>query len=160
VEQGITGGTGDNTFSPLLPCTRGQIVTFLWRAAASPAPADSQTDFADISPEDYYYNAVLWAVEQGITSGISDTAFGPNAVCTRGQALTFLWKAVGSPVPASEENSFADVADTDYFRTPVLWAAADGVTAGTGADTFSPNAGCTRAEIVTFLYSVMGMVEQ
>ena len=150
-EEGITGGTTATTFSPNAACTRGQAVTFLWRAAGSPAPESSEMPFTDVAVGSYCYEAVLWAVEQGITKGTTETTFSPNDSCTRGQIVTFLWRAVGTPA-AGTANPFEDVAAGSYCETAVLWAVENGVTNGTTASTFSPNATCTRAQIVTFLY--------
>ena len=150
-EKGITGGTDAVHFSPNNACTRAQAVTFLWRAAGSPAPKSSVNPFADVAEGSYYYDAVLWAVEQGITKGTSDTAFSPNATCTRAQIVTFLWRSQKSPA-AGAVNPFTDVASDAYYEAAVLWAAEKGITGGTSADTFSPASNCTRAQIVTFLY--------
>ena len=150
VENGVTSGTSATTFSPDAACTRAQAVTFLWRAAGSPAPKSSVNPFADVSASAYYYDAVLWAVEQGITAGTSATTFSPDATCTRGQIVTFLYRADGTATTSN--NPFTDVADNAYYAGAVKWAVAEGVTAGTSATTFSPDASCTRAQIVTFLY--------
>lgn len=150
VEKGITAGTTATTFSPNDPCTRAQIVTFLWRAAGSPVIGGS-SPFTDVAPGSYYYDAVAWAVAKGITAGTSATTFSPNDTCTRGQAVTFLYRAAGSPA-ASGDNTFTDVAGNAYYSGAVQWAVDKGVTAGTSATTFSPNDNCTRAQIVTFLY--------
>ena len=150
-ENGITGGTDAVHFSPDAACTRAQAVTFLWRAAGSPAPQSHAMPFTDVAEGSYYYDAVLWAVEQGITKGTSDTTFSPNANCTRAQIVTFLWRSQKSPA-ADGVNPFTDVAADAYYADAVLWAAESGVTSGTTATTFSPNANCTRAQIVTFLY--------
>ncbi|MCF2664081.1 S-layer homology domain-containing protein [Oscillibacter valericigenes] len=154
VEQGITAGTTATTFSPNNPCTRAQAVTFLWRAAGSPAPENSTMSFTDVAEGSYYHDAVLWAVENGITKGTSDTAFSPNATCTRAQIVTFLWRSQKSPASDSV-NPFTDVAADAYYADAVLWAAENGVTSGTTATTFSPNNNCTRAQIVTFLWRSM-----
>lgn len=150
VENGITSGTTATTFSPNAACTRAQTVTFLWRAAGSPAPKSSANPFTDVQPGAYYYDAVLWAVEQGITTGTTATTFSPNATVTRGQTVTFLHRAAGTAVAGS--NPFTDVADSAYYAGAVKWAVAEGITSGTSATTFSPNQVCTRAQIVTFLY--------
>ena len=155
VEQGITAGTTATTFSPNNPCTRAQAVTFLWRAAGSPAPENSTMSFTDVAEGSYYHDAVLWAVENGITKGTSDTAFSPNATCTRAQIVTFLWRSQKSPASDSV-NPFTDVAADAYYANAVLWAAENGVTSGTTATTFSPNNNCTRAQIVTFLWRCLG----
>lgn len=149
VEQGITSGTSDTTFSPNASCTRAQMVTFLWRANGSPK-ASGVNPFTDVSADAYYYDAVLWAAEKGITSGTSDTTFSPDAVLTRGQTVTFLWRANGSP--AVSGGSFSDVAADAYYASAVAWAVSEGVTSGTGGNSFSPDADCTRGQIVTFMY--------
>ena len=150
VEKGVTSGTSATTFSPDMNCTRAQMVTFLWRAAGSPAPKSTTNPFVDIQSGAYYYDAVLWAVEQGITSGTSATTFAPDATCTRAQTVTFLYRAAGSP--AVTGSSFADVAADAYYADAVAWAVSENVTAGTGNGLFSPDVACTRAQIVTFLY--------
>ena len=149
-EQGITDGTGNGKFSPDAPCTRAQIVTFLWRAAGSPEPK-SMNSFSDVSADAYYAKAVAWAVEQGITGGTGNGKFSPDATCTREQAVTFLWRSQKSPASDSV-NPFTDVAADAYYNSAVLWAVTNGITDGTSATTFSPAANCTRAQIVTFLY--------
>ena len=151
MDKGITSGTGGTTFSPNASCTRGQMVAFLWRAAGSPAPKSAETPFTDVNKGDYFYDAVLWAVEQGITSGTSATTFSPNATVTRGQTVTFLWRANASPV-VNYAMDFTDVAADAYYAEAVRWAVSEGVTAGTGDKAFSPDADCTRAQIVTFLW--------
>ena len=151
VEKGITEGTGADTFSPGASCTRAQMVTFLWRAAGSPAPKSTTNPFKDVSANDYYYAAVLWAVENDITSGTSADTFAPNATVTRGQTVTFLYRAAGSP--AVDGNAgFSDVNAKDYYNSAVAWAAENNITSGTGNGKFSPNADCTRGQIVTLLY--------
>ena len=152
VGQDITKGTSSTTFSPNAPCTRGQIVTFLWRACGSPEPTSKNNPFKDVKSNEYYYKAVLWAVEQGITTGLSSTNFGPNATCTRGQVATFLWRSQGEPAPKSSNNPFKDVKSSDYYFKAVLWAVENDVTQGMGGGKFAPNASCTRGQIVTFLY--------
>ena len=149
----ITNGTTPTTFSPLSACTRGQVVTFLWRAAGEPAPKSSVCPFTDVKPGDYFYNAVLWAVEQGITNGTSKTTFSPGEPCTRAHVVTFLWRAQQSP-PASGVNPFTDVPAGQYYTDAVLWAVNHDpqITNGTGPTTFSPGNSCTRGQIVTFLY--------
>lgn len=154
VKNGITGGTSATTFSPDAPCTRAQAVTFLWRAAGSPAPSSTEMPFADVPADAYYRNAVLWAVENGITGGTSATTFSPDAPCSRGQIVAFLWRSKQSPMVAAE-NPFMDVNAADYYHDAVLWAAENSITGGTGANTFSPDAPCTRAQIVTFLYRAL-----
>ncbi len=152
VSNEITNGTSASTFSPEEGCTRAQVVTFLWRAAGQPAPASSTNPFTDVKPGAYYYNAVLWAVEKGITNGTSDTTFSPDETCTRAQIVTFLWRYEGQPVPTSTDNPFADVKTSAYFGSAVLWAVETGITNGTSATTFAPEDTCTRAQVVTFLY--------
>ncbi len=147
----ITNGTSPTTFSPAQPCTRAQMVTFLWRAAGCPEPGSAKNPFRDVKSGDYFYQAVLWAVEQGITNGTSKTTFSPSAPVTRAQTVTFLHRAAGSP-KASGKNPFADVPNDQYYAAAVLWAAQNGITKGTDEKHFSPNAICTRAQIVTFLY--------
>ena len=151
VEKDITSGTGNNKFSPDGSCTRGQIVTFLWRADGSPTPKTTVNPFKDVKPSDYFYKAVLWAVENNITSGIGGGRFGPGEACTRGQAVTFLWRAEKSP-NASAASSFSDVKSGSYYEKAVDWAVSKNVTSGTGNRKFSPDASCTRGQIVTFLY--------
>ncbi|MBQ1589243.1 MAG: S-layer homology domain-containing protein [Oscillospiraceae bacterium] len=152
VVNGITSGTSDTTFSPNMTCTRAQIVTFLWRAAGSPEPTTTNHPFADVNPDKYYFKPVLWAAETGITSGASDSTFSPNESCTRAQVVSFLWRFAGCPEPTAATNPFADVPSGKYFTKAVLWAAENGITAGTDNSTFSPDLACTRAQIVTFLY--------
>ena len=149
VEQGVTTGTGANTFSPDLSCTRAQMVTFLWRANGSPV-VDYAMDFTDVPADAYYADAVRWAVSKGITSGTSATTFAPDMTVTRSQTVTFLYRAAGTP--AVSGGSFADVAADAYYADAVAWAVKEGVTSGTGGNSFSPDAPCTRAQIVTFLY--------
>ena len=153
-ENGITGGVDDTHFAPNATCTRAQAVTFLWRAAGSPAPKSSEMPFEDVAAGSYYYDAVLWAVENGITDGTSATTFSPDAVCSRGQIVTFLWRSQKSPASDSV-NPFTDVAADAYYSSAVLWAVENGITAGTTATTFSPNNDCTRAQIVTFLWRAL-----
>ena len=148
--NGITNGVGNGQFGVDAPCTRAQAVTFLWRAAGSPAPEISAMPFTDVPVGSYYYDAVLWAVENGITKGTSETTFGPDASCTRAQIVTFLYRAFGTP--AGGDAAFADTTPNAYYAEAVRWAVATGVTTGTSNTTFSPNADCTRAQIVTFLW--------
>ena len=150
VEKRITEGTGANFFSPNASCTRAQMVTFLWRAAGSPAPKSTANPFTDVSANDYFYNAVLWAVENGITTGASADRFAPGATVSRAQTVTFLYRANGSP--AASGASFSDVAADEYYANAVAWAVRSGITTGTGNGKFSPSADCTRGQIVTFLY--------
>ncbi|MBE6992799.1 MAG: S-layer homology domain-containing protein [Ruminococcaceae bacterium] len=154
VENEITKGTDAVHFSPDMTCTRAQAVTFLWRAAGSPEPETDVMPFVDVAAGSYYYDAVLWAVENGITKGTSDTTFSPDADCTRAQIVTFLWRAQKSPEVIGA-NPFTDVAADAYYVDAVLWAVEEKVTNGTSATTFSPDADCTRAQIVTFLYRAL-----
>lgn len=151
VKYGIASGTDAKHFSPDAACTRGQAVTFLWRAAGCPAPALAENPFADVKPTDYCYDAVLWAVQTGVAKGTSRTTFSPDAPCTRGQIVTFLYRAAGSP-SGYANSGYTDVPEISYCAAPVAWAVALRVTSGTSAITFSPDALCTRAQIVTFLY--------
>ena len=151
VEKGITEGTSADAFSPGASCTRAQMVTFLWRAAGSPAPKSTTNPFRDVRSTDYYYDAVLWAVENGITSGASADTFAPNATVTRGQTVTFLYRAAGSPAVGGNAG-FSDVNANDYYNSAVAWAAENNITGGTGNGKFSPKADCTRGQIVTLLY--------
>ena len=150
-ENGIASGTSRYNFSPDAVCTRAQTVTFLWRAAGSPLPRYRVCPFTDVQPSDYYYNAVLWAVEQGITTGLNATTFGPDVTVTRGQVATFLYRAASAAKP-NTFNPFADVKTTAYNYDAILWAYDNRITTGTSDTTFSPDAYCTRAQIVTFLY--------
>lgn len=150
-ENGIASGTGRYTFSPNAVCTRAQTVTFLWRAAGSPLPRYRVCPFTDVNPRDYYYDAVLWAVEQGITTGLNATTFGPDVTVTRGQVATFLYRAASAAKP-NTFSPFTDVKTTAYNYDAILWAYDNRITTGTSDTTFSPDAYCTRAQIVTFLY--------
>ena len=149
VKNQITAGTSATEFSPDAPCTRAQIVTFLWRAAGCPEPKTGSS-FSDVPAGSYYAKAVAWAVEKGITTGTGNGRFSPDAVCTRAQAVTFLYRALGKPTGSSAK--FSDVPAGSYYADAVNWAVENNVTNGTGAATFSPNMDCTRAQIVTFLY--------
>ena len=151
VRNGVASGTDAKHFSPDAACTRGQAVTFLWRAAGCPAPALAENPFADVKSTDYCYDAVLWAVQTGVAKGTSASTFSPDAACTRGQIVTFLYRAAGSP-SGYANSGYTDVPETSYCAAPVAWAVALRVTSGTSAITFSPDALCTRAQIVTFLY--------
>ena len=151
VGNGITQGTDATHFSPDGICTRAQAVTFLWRAAGSPKPETRTMPFTDVPAGSYYYDAVLWAVENDITKGTSDTTFSPNMTCTRAQIVAFLWRSEKSPA-AGTANPFADVKSTAYYADAVLWAVKENITRGTTNTTFSPDADCTRSQIVTFLW--------
>jgi len=148
VQKGIASGTSETTFSPDQDCTRAQTITLLWRAAGSPAPKGRNNPFTDVKEDVYYCDAVLWAAEKGIVSGIS---FDPDAPVTRGQLATFLYREAGSPA-VKEPAAFTDVPSDAYYCQPVSWVAAQGITSGTGEHTFSPDEVCTRGQIVTFLY--------
>ena len=154
VEKGITKGTSDSTFTPDGVCTRAQAVTFLWRAAGSPAAKAGSLPFADVKAGSYYDDAVRWAVENGVTVGTSATTFSPNATCSRAQIVTFLWRAQKSPA-AGSANPFDDVAGSAYYADAVQWAVQKNITKGTGATAFSPDANCIRAQIVTSLHPSM-----
>lgn len=156
LENGITTGTDATHFAPSKSCTRAQIVTFLWRAAGCPEPETAVNPFTDVKSSSDYYKAILWAVEQDITTGTSATTFSPNAYCSRGQIVTFLWRAVGCPEP--ENKDMAPIVDIDigtYYYTPVLWAIEQNITTGTDSTHFSPKRACTRAQAVTFLYRLL-----
>ena len=151
IQNKVTSGVSATTFAPNASCTRGQMVTFLWKAAGSPEPKSLTTAFTDVKSGTYYEKAVAWAVENKVTTGTSATTFSPDATVTRGQSVTFLWKANNSPAAASA-SAFTDVAASAYYAPAVAWAVEKGVTSGMSATTFSPNSNCTRAQIVTFLY--------
>ena len=151
VGKNVTQGTSANTFSPDAQCTRAQVVTFLWRAAGSPAPKNRTLPFRDVRPGDYCYDAVCWAVEQGITGGTGNGAFSPDLVVTRAQAVALLHRAAGSPA-ARTASAFSDVASGSYYAAAAQWASAQGITQGTGANRFSPDKDCTRGQIVSLLY--------
>ena len=150
VANGITNGTDATHFSPNAGCTRGQVVTFLWRAAGEPT-VGGNVGFVDVAPGSYCYEAVKWAVANGITNGTDATHFSPNAACTRGQVVTFMYRAEGEPAVGGNVG-FVDVAAGSYCYNAVQWAVANGITKGTDATHFSPNATCTRGQVVTFLY--------
>ena len=149
VKSGVTNGLTDTMFGPYESCTRTQIVTFLWRATGSPEPKTASS-FTDVPASAYYAKAVAWAIENGITNGMTETTFAPNATCTRGQSVTFLYRALKGT--ASGSTNFTDVKSDAFYTDAINWAVANNVTNGTSNTTFSPNADCTRAEIVTFLY--------
>lgn len=152
VGQKITSGTSATTFMPDGICTRAQTVTFLWRSQGSPKAAGAENPFTDVSKDAYYYDAVLWAVEQGITNGTSAITFSPDATVTRGQTAAFLWRVAKQPQVDQTANPFADVTQNAYYYNAVLWGVAKEITNGTSSTTFSPDQGCTRAQIVTFLW--------
>lgn len=151
MNNNITKGTTETAFAPEANCTRAQMVTFLWRAAGSPTPNSPVNPFTDVSSGDYFFNAVLWAVENGITTGTSATTFSPDANCTRAQTVTFIWRYAADET-AGEDTTFTDIDENAYYAAAVKWAVQRGITTGTSETTFSPDADCTRAQIVTFLY--------
>lgn len=152
VKNGITSGTSATAFSPDASCTRAQTVTFLWRAAGSPEPKGASNPFADVKAGEYYYKAVLWAVENGITSGTTPTTFAPDATVSRGETVAFLHRAAGNPTAPEVDTSFADVGENDWYRGSVQWAVANKITSGISNTAFGPGQSCTRGQIVTFLY--------
>ena len=151
LDRDITTGLTDTSFGPDAPCTRGQIVTFLWRAYGSQEPKSAHNPFTDVNSGQYWYKAVLWAVEQNITTGVTDSTFEPDSGCTRGQAVTFLWRAEDSPA-ASGSGKFIDVPADAYYTTAVAWAVRENITTGVTDTVFGPDNSCTRGNIVTFLY--------
>ena len=151
VERKITNGVTEDRFSPDIPCSRGQIVTFLWRMVDSPVVKDVSNSFSDVVEGSFCYNAVLWAAKNGITTGISVDLFGTDMTCTRGQMTVLLYRYAGSPT-VKETSRFADVAADSYYSVAIAWATEQGITNGTTETTFSPDAVCTRAQIVAFLY--------
>ena len=153
----ITAGVNDTDFGPNQICTRAQIVTFLWHAAGDPVPRDERTAFTDVDAGSYYAQAVTWAVQEGITSGVSQTEFGPDVACTRAQIVTFLWLYAGSPEPESTDTGFVDVKPGAYYAKAVAWAVENGITTGVSSACFAPGRTCTRAQAVTFLYRLCGM---
>lgn len=158
VEQGITNGVSPVEFNPSGNCTRSQIVTFLWRAMGSPEPVTAVNPFVDVKENSFYYKAVLWAYETGLTTGTDATHFSPDAVCTRAEAVTFLWRNDGRPDHGISENPFTDISDTGKcspYYDAILWAFENGITNGTNADRFDPFGRCTRGQIVTFIYRDM-----
>ena len=152
VENGITTGASETTFNPNGECMRAHVVTFLWRAAGSPEPSSNANPFVDVRETDFYYKAVLWAVEKGITNGSDATHFNPFGICNRAQVVTFLYRAFGSPAVENENNPFTDVPTVGWYTAPVLWAVQNGITNGLSADSFGPNSPCNRAQVVTFLH--------
>ena len=156
VRENITAGTTPVQFSPDSKCTRAQTVTFLWRAAGCPESTVNTTPFTDVKENTYYYKAVLWAVEKEITSGMTPTTFEPETTVTRGQVVTFLWRAQGEPEIKRNSSSFTDVSKDSFYTIPVFWAVENEITSGMTATTFEPNTGCTRGQIVTFLWRNAG----
>ena len=149
-ENGITGGVGNDRFGPSLDCSRGQTMTFLWRASGEPEPDSFSTDLTDVAAGSYYYEAVLWAMQEGVTTGAGGNRFAPDATVTRGQFVTFLYRLAGAS--SDGVHPFADVPAGSYYEKAIAWAFAEGITRGTSGTTFSPDAPCTRAQIITFLY--------
>ena len=149
-ENGITGGVGNDRFGPSLDCSRGQTMTFLWRASGEPEPDPISTDLTDVAADSYYYEAVLWAMQEGVTTGAGAGRFAPDATVTRGQFVTFLYRLAGAS--SDGVHPFADVPAGSYYEKAIAWAFAEGITRGTSGTTFSPDAPCTRAQIITFLY--------
>ena len=152
VENKITEGVGGNLFAPDKECTRGQVVTFLWRAAGSPAPKSTEHPFTDVKEGKFYYDAMLWAVENNITTGMTATTFDPDGICTRGQVVTFLWRAKNMPKATNTEHPFTDVEEGKYYYDAMLWAVENGITDGMTKTTFAPNNTCNRGQVVTFLH--------
>ena len=155
VEKGITTGATTTTFDPEGVCMRAHVVTFLWRAMGSPEPATTVNPFTDVDAGDYFYKAVLWAYENGITTGTTATTFDPEGECDRAQVVTFLWRAMGKPEAVSAENPFTDVDVEKFYGEAVLWAVENGITNGMGGGLFGVEAPCNRAQVVTFLYRTL-----
>ena len=156
----ITNGTDPTHFSPGKTCTRAQVVTFLWRAKGCQEPAQTDNPFVDVTPDAYYYKAVLWAVERNITNGVDPTHFSPDKGCTRAQVVTFLWRTEGKREPRKTDNPFTDVKPDAYYYDAVLWAVENRITTGTSPDKFSPDSTCTRGQIVTFLYRDLALINK
>ncbi|MBR6378253.1 MAG: S8 family serine peptidase [Oscillospiraceae bacterium] len=156
----ITKGTTETEFGPMAKCTRGQVVTFLWRAVGCPAPSITQHPFTDVKKNSYYYKAMLWALEKGVTTGTSKTTFSPEATCTRSQVVTFLWRSQGCPAPSSTQHPFTDVKSKSFYYKAMLWAVENGVTKGTTKTTFSPGEDCNRGQVVTFLFNLLAKQER
>ncbi|MBO4937629.1 MAG: S-layer homology domain-containing protein [Oscillospiraceae bacterium] len=152
VQNNVTTGLSADTFGVDVSCTRGQVVTFLWRAAGCPEPSSAENPFQDVKEDQFYSKAVLWAVEKGITNGLSNDNFGVNDPCNRAQVVTFLWRYAGSPTPASAGNPFTDVLENQFYTTAIAWAVENHVTNGLAPDTFGIDVPCNRAQVVTFLY--------
>jgi hypothetical protein len=152
VAEGITNGTSAPTFGSYDNCNRAAVVTFLWRAAGCPEPKAVNNPFVDVKPTDFFYKAVLWAVECGITNGVDATHFDPHGQCNRAQVVTFLWRAKGCPEPELREHSFTDVEEGSFYHKATLWAVENNITSGMSANSFAPALTCTRGQVVTFLY--------
>ncbi|MGN0249982.1 MAG: S-layer homology domain-containing protein [Oliverpabstia sp.] len=159
VQNNITVGKDETHFAPSAACTRAQVVTFLWRTMGEPEPETTVNPFVDVTEDDYYYKAVLWASENGITVGKDDTHFAPGATVTRAQIVTFLHRNEGEPKPETTENPFVDVNESDYYYNAVLWAYENEITVGKDDTHFAPKSSCTRAQVVTFLYRAYGEEE-
>lgn len=151
LDRGITTGTDDVHFEPERSCTRGEVITFLWRAAGSPESSHGDCPFVDVNANQYYYDAILWGIENGIVKGLDETHYGPDDSCTRAQVVTFLWRSAGSP-EAKAESAFTDVLSVRYALTAITWAAENKITTGVGGSCFAPDDSCSRGQIVTFLY--------
>ena len=154
--EGITSGKDETHFAPNETCTRGQVVTFLWNAMGNPAPTITDCPFVDVKPGKFYYDAMLWALETGVTSGKDETHFAPNESCTRGQVVTFIWNAMGKPEPTITDCPFVDVTPGKYYYNAMLWALENGITAGLDETHFGPSQPCTRGQVVTFLFNFAG----
>ena len=152
VKNGVTSGATPTTFDPNGSCMRAHVVTFLWRALGQPEPSSTDNPFVDVKPSHFYYKAVLWAVQNGVTAGLDSTHFGPNVICNRAQVVTFLYRTLGQPPVSSDSSPFTDVSKGVWYEKPSLWAVENGITAGLTPTTFGPNAICNRAQVVTFLY--------
>ncbi len=153
VNKGITGGIGNGMFGPNNDCTREQVVTFLWAEAGKPEPTTTESPFVDVTETDWFFKPVMWAMENGITNGVTATEFGTGRTCTRAQVATFLWAEAGKPICVASEKGFLDVVVGDWYYEAVLWAVSQGITSGIGSGNFGPNNNCTRAQIATFLYA-------
>ena len=152
MDSGITSGLTATEFGPGTDCNRAHVVTFLWRAAGCPEPASTEHPFVDVKEGDFYYKAVLWAVENGVTNGVDATHFGATKACNRAQVVTFLYRAMGNPEITTESSPFTDVQAGQWYVSPILWAVENGITNGMSADTFGVDTTCNRAQVVTFLY--------
>jgi len=157
--SGITSGKTESTFAPKATITRAEAMTFLWTMAGKPEPTLTESPFTDVQPGKYYYKPVLWAYENHITGGKTDTSFAPKDKCSRAEVMTFLWTAAGKQEPTTTESPFEDVQPGKYYYKPILWAAENNVTGGTSEGEFSPKAFCSRAQVVTFLYKVKDLLQ-
>ena len=158
VEEGITNGISETAFGPYALCNRAQIVTFLWRANGSPKAEKVVNPFMDVKKGDFWYDAALWALENGITNGIGEYVFGANEPCTRAQAVSFLYRAAGKP-EYDAENPFVDLEEGSFYYDAALWALSEGITTGATETTFDPEGKCLRASVVTFLWRAKGCPE-